>query len=355
MVYVNYASVLIWILCLVLLRKGYRTPSFLLGYLEVIIHSSLCILYFGWRFGAQFFLIPALAGVFLVPIRRRYQLALVLILATVFVGMQHFAAIHSPLFPVDDFNLNLLNTVNILVGCFGLTALISMFYVHIAETAEVALESEHERSEQLLRSIMPESIATRLKSSETVADRLEESTILFADIVNFSKLSQTLAPGALLEVLNAVFSPLDDMVDQYGLEKIKTIGDAYMVAAGVPEHRKDHAEQMAHFALEMQVYLRRRSREIGIPLQMRIGIHSGSVIAGVIGHKRFQYDLWGDTVNTASRMESHGIPSEIQVTEETAKLLEGKFLLEPRGELEIKGKGLMRTWLLKGLTSNQAD
>jgi class 3 adenylate cyclase len=206
-------------------------------------------------------------------------------------------------------------------------------------------EREHERSERLLLNVLPEPVALRLKRHEgVIADRFEEATVLFADIADFTPMSADLPPEEVVELLNAVFSDFDRLAEHHGLEKIKTIGDAYMVAAGIPMPRPDHAEAIAQMALAM-----RETTAANHPgVRLRMGIDSGPVVAGVIGRRKFIYDLWGDTVNTASRMESHGVPGEIQVTERVVAALDGGYRLEPRGTIEVKGKGPMPTWLLRG-------
>ena len=225
--------------------------------------------------------------------------------------------------------------------------------------AESALRNEQEKSERLLLNILPEAIATRLKQEQgTIADGFAEATVLFADIVGFTKLASRVSPTELVHLLNDIFSTFDLLAERHGLEKIKTIGDAYMVVGGLPLPREDHAEAIARMALDMQQAVIEFSTKIREPFTIRIGINSGPVIAGVIGLKKFIYDLWGDTVNIASRMESHGIPGAIQVTEATYSRLEGKFILEKRGPIQVKGKGQMTTYLLKhelrirGLTSS---
>lgn len=211
------------------------------------------------------------------------------------------------------------------------------------------LAEEHERAEGLLLNILPAPIADRLKSSEdSIAESFDEVTILFADIVGFTELSARLSPSDLVALLNKIFSQFDDLTETYGLEKIKTIGDAYMVAAGLPTRRANHAKAMAKMALDMQNCVKHFQSEQGERLNVRIGINSGVVTAGVIGKKKFIYDLWGEAVNIASRMESNGIAGEIQVTEATYKLLETDFILEKRGSIEIKGRGAMVAYLLKG-------
>ncbi len=215
--------------------------------------------------------------------------------------------------------------------------------------AEEQLRCEQQKSENLLLNILPKPIADRLKrESRTIADGFSEVTILFADIVNFTQLSERISPTELVELLNEIFSAFDELTDRHALEKIKTIGDAYMVASGLPEPRSDHAEAIAEMALDMQQEVARFNAKHGTNLNIRVGINTGPVVAGVIGTKKFIYDLWGDAVNTASRMESHGLPGSIQVTESTYELLRGKYLFEERGIVQIKGKGEMTTYLLSG-------
>ena len=199
----------------------------------------------------------------------------------------------------------------------------------------------------MLLNILPAPIAQRLKQGEkTIADSFSEVTVLFADLVGFTKISANLSPAELVELLNMIFSGFDQLAEKYGLEKIKTIGDAYMVVGGLPTLRKDHAEAIAEMALDMLDQVKRISQRLKKTLQIRIGVNTGAVEAGVIGTKKFAYDLWGDTVNTAHPMESHGIPGVIQVTEDTYNCLVNSYIFEERGMIEIKGKGLMRTYLL---------
>ena len=218
--------------------------------------------------------------------------------------------------------------------------------VAFARQREVA----QNRVETLLLDILPEEIAQRLQFEEqTIADHFEEASVLFADVVDFTPLSTTLDAREVVGLLDRLFGSFDELVDRYEVEKIKTIGDCYMVAAGVPRYRVDHAQALARLALEM-----RASAAACLPdghghdLRLRIGISSGPVVAGVIGRRRFLYDLWGDTVNMASRMESHGVPDSIHITRSTLELLGDDFLTEARGPVDVKGKGQVETWLLLG-------
>ena len=212
-----------------------------------------------------------------------------------------------------------------------------------------AFRREHERSESLLLNILPGPIAERLKEGqEIIADGFSEVTILFADIVDFTKLSARTTPRELVGLLNRVFTAFDRLAQHYGVEKIKTIGDAFMAAGGLPEPRPDHAEAVAEMALDMRAEFQRVTAELGEPLRLRIGINTGPAVAGVIGEWKFAYDLWGDAVNTASRMESHGVENRIQLTESTYEQLKTKYICEERGTIDIKGKGEMRTYFLVG-------
>ena len=209
--------------------------------------------------------------------------------------------------------------------------------------------AEQTASERLLLNVLPHSVAERLKAGPgIIADSFPDVTVLFADIVGFTRLSEGMSPERLVTLLDGVFTLFDAIVDRRGLEKIKTIGDAYMAVAGLPVPAADHAIRAAHAALDMMEALEHFNRQSQFTLQVRIGAHSGAVMAGVIGKRKFIYDLWGDTVNTASRMESHGVAARVQVTEATRRLLSDAFRFEERGAMEIKGKGDMPTWFLVG-------
>jgi class 3 adenylate cyclase len=212
-----------------------------------------------------------------------------------------------------------------------------------------ALAMEQMKSERLLLNILPSPIAQQLKREEcTIADSFAEVTVMFADIVGFTELAAETEPIELVEILNVIFSEFDQLTEEHGLEKIKTIGDAYMVVGGLPAVKPNHAEAIAAMALDMQTCITEFCKDTGKDLSIRIGINTGPVIAGIIGTKKFIYDLWGDTVNIASRMESHGLPDNIQVTEATYKRLKKQYVFEERGPIQVKGKGEMNCYLLKG-------
>jgi len=211
------------------------------------------------------------------------------------------------------------------------------------------LEAEQAKSEHLLLNILPRPIARRLKDDGgAIADGFAEVTVLFADIVGFTKLSASLPAAELVHLLNRFFTAMDARAAELGIEKIKTIGDAYMAAAGLPVRRDDHAEVMARFALAMLETVERCNADLGCNLGLRIGMNTGPVVAGVIGTHKFIYDLWGDTVNTASRMDSHDVPDRVQFTGAVFRKLDGRYEFEARGVVEVKGKGPMPTWFLLG-------
>lgn len=212
---------------------------------------------------------------------------------------------------------------------------------------ENKLEAERERSETLLLNILPQEIATRLKNGEApIADNYDDVSILFADLVGFTPLSAGLTAKQLFELLSEVFGHFDSVVEKHGVEKLRTVGDGYLVVSGLPLPCADHAQLIASAALEMLEFKSSLSSELVQGLELRIGINSGPVIAGVIGQKKFQFDLWGDTVNTASRMESHGLPGKVQISKATYELIKDDFKCEHRGAIEVKGKDSMETWFL---------
>ena len=271
----------------------------------------------------------------------------------VFLGSGITGEVLGPIWPPPPgwFTSTML-ALNIAVGGTIVFTLLAVFASQRHDALE-ALRQEQAKAENLLLNILPRSIADRLKAeTEPIADQFGSASILFADVADFTPWSQGLPPAEVVGYLDHLFSRLDELAERYGVEKIKTIGDCYMVAAGVPTPRPDHARALALMALDM---LEACSDEIGhLGLELRVGINSGPVVAGVIGRKRFLYDLWGDAVNTASRMESHGTPGRVQITRATYELLADEFECEPRGPIVIKGKGEVETWYLIGPRGDRA-
>lgn len=211
------------------------------------------------------------------------------------------------------------------------------------------LDAERAESEKLLLNILPAPIAERLKAdSGVIADRFESVSVLFSDIVGFTPLAESLSPEEMVAWLNDVYSEFDVLVQKHGVEKIRTIGDGYMAAAGVPFEREDHARALVFLALDMKTHFEVLPSIHGQEAEFRIGISSGSVVGGVIGTYKFQYDIWGDTVNTASRMESQGVPGRIHISAATHQLIRSDFRCVPREPIEVKGKGMMNTWFVEG-------
>ncbi|MDX1691868.1 MAG: adenylate/guanylate cyclase domain-containing protein [Acidimicrobiia bacterium] len=238
------------------------------------------------------------------------------------------------------------------VTVVGLIVFVTVnYFASEKDRAQSLLAAERERSERLLLNVLPAPIADELKLHDrTVARHHAEVSVLFADIVGFTALTSAMDPDELVGLLNDVFRRFDDLVEEHGCEKIRTIGDNYMVACGVPTPRADHAGALARLALDMLEH----TREVP-EITLRLGMDSGPVAAGVIGRSKFQYDLWGEAVNTASRMESHGEPDRIQVTEATRALLTDEFVCRPRGVIRVKGAGDRRTWFLEGLRTGASE
>jgi guanylate cyclase len=260
-----------------------------------------------------------------------------------------------PFLPNDTLLSDGLITTFIVLNLGVISIIIFMvlrYFIDQKNKAYALLAVEQEKSNNLLLNVLPKEIADILKSKDqTIADHFEEASILFADLVGFTQLTQSLTPEEMIGLLNEIYSHFDSLVDKYSLEKIRTIGDNYMVASGVPTPRADHAQALAKMALDMLKYTESLPVQNGTLINFRIGIDSGPLVAGVIGKKNFHYDVWGDTVNTASRMESHSLPGKIQVTKDTYRILKDEYIFELRGKLDVKGKGEMETWFLAGRNS----
>ena len=265
-----------------------------------------------------------------------------------FVVLGILGEIFFPDIDVPEWFTSTMLALNVIgAGAVAFTVLAS--FANQRNAALTALRAEQARSEALLENVLPGSIAARLKDATgSIADHFDAATIVFADVVDFTPLARRLPPDEVVGILDRLFSHFDTLVERHGLEKIKTIGDAYMAAAGVPDPLPDHARKAALLALDMRDAVATSTIAGELGLELRIGINSGPVVAGVIGTKRFVYDLWGDAVNIASRMESNGTPGEIQITRATYELLGDAFVCRRRGAIEVKGKGEMETWYLVG-------
>lgn len=283
-------------------------------------------------------------------IRLRFWAALVANVA-ILTTYEFMAVTRQALLQSAAGRLSLVTNNFFLAGAFAIGAS-TCYWLEVAARREfvqrLALEAEKAKTDKLLLNTLPEIIVGRMKrSADPIADELRDVSVLFADLVNFTTLAARVSPQELVGMLNEVFSGFDNFVEKYGLEKIKTIGDCYMVASGVPTPRADHAIALTSLAIELRDWMRRPEVNRGL-LEIRIGISSGPVVAGVIGKRKFIYDLWGDTVNTASRMESHGVPGTIQITKATRDLLNNHFELEYGGTKVVKGKGDTEVWYVTG-------
>ena len=292
--------------------------------------------------------VTALGILFLGTERVRLTVALGAIAAGSIIALHMFVPVNTGIASPDRifygyFVVNVVASSAILYG-------IIYYAVRQFAQAEAMVEREYERSESLLSNILPPHVAGRLKqrANEIIADAYTEASVLFADMAGFTARASDTAPEDLVRFLNGVYTKLDNLVERHGLEKIKTTGDAYMVVSGVPEALLDHAGALAHLALDMLETLEGLVDPKGRAVPVRIGIASGPVVAGVIGTRKFFYDVWGDTVNTASRMESTGEVGKIQVAPTTHELLVDRFEFRERGLIEVRGKGPMRTWFLVG-------
>lgn len=305
--------------------------------------------YFGTGTGAQFyFMIGAAVGVMVVGIRRIWLVVLLAVIGVALVIALQFTV------PYDtgrqpDWFIPLAFITN--TAAAGALALAVVWYgLRQIESAENALEQEYTRSEALLTNILPASVAERLKdrSQSVIADKYDEASILFADIAGYTARASDISPEELVAFLDNLYSRLDELVTRHGLEKIKTSGDAYMVVSGVPQPRPDHLEALADLALDIVESITglTDSQERAVP--MRIGLASGPVVAGVVGSQRFFYDVWGDAVNIASRMESTGVIGRIQLPQPAYERLGDRFTFEERGDVDVKGKGVLHTWFLTG-------
>jgi class 3 adenylate cyclase len=350
-IYFNTFSVVVYAVVLGLNHKGRhllsKTVMMTMGISQLLV---LC-----WLFGSQcglnlFYFATTFYCVMIFSESEKVALLGFSFVSIIFYLLTYFLFSGGPGVLNPAASLLVIVHVSSFLGTFVIIGAFVWLFYNDVQHAEKLLKHEHERSESLLQNILPQAVITRLKRGEkTIADRYAGVTVVFADIVGFTKLSTLLPPKELVAKLNLIFSRFDKLVDDYGLEKIKTIGDAYMVACGLPEPRADHVQVAAEFALRMQDVMDKIESDQGNVFQIRIGMHTGPAVAGVIGTRKFAYDVWGDTVNTASRMESHGVPGEIQVSETTYQQLKEDFILEERGWMEIKGKGKMQTYLLKGM------
>ena len=343
----------LYFFCIFLIQKNRLHLALFISQATLLLFIVLGVFFAGWDSGLYLWF---LFQVVLVLAGYRWK--------TWFKGLQIGAGILAVLFsalvlgpqppyyslPAD--NLEAIYNLNV-ASVLLINVVIVFVLFRATENAEEEAFEAHQETRSLLLNILPESIADRLaENPTTIADSIDEASILFADLVGFTALSADKAAADVVTILNGVFYEFDSIVERLGLEKIKTIGDGYMAAAGVPIPREDHALAAVHCAAQLLQSLRKFNQEHGTNLGVRIGINSGPIVAGVIGKNKFTYDLWGDTVNTASRMESNGSPGRIQVSERTHALVRTQCKFEERGEIQIKGKGAMKTFFVTGIRTS---
>lgn len=320
----------------------------LIGLLEAFIYP---VFFFGHASGVHFFTIafpPLCLLMFNNRSDYKYFVFFALVCTVCFLYSEFLLKeAYFPVFP-KTFEITYLHLVNA-VGTIGLVSVSVFVFAYDLNDARDKIALEHERANTLLLNILPGSVAEKLKEKkENIAEGYSEASIMFADIVGFTELAARYKPEEVVGLLNLYFTKFDEIMDDYGIEKIKTIGDAYMAAAGIPDPCDDHAEKLVNFAMEIMKQTHDISQINGVDIELRIGINSGPVTAGVIGTKKFIYDLWGDAVNIASRMESHGLPGKIQVTSRTYDILKHQYDFHSRGPIFVKGKGELDVYLLEG-------
>jgi len=346
----NVFSVAIFAAALWLLRKGYYRLAFWGAITELTLHGIAATVCVGYLYSFQNYTFLVVILLFIQPF---YQLRVSIIMTGVLLAsaamVMYFSVNNPPYYVIPDEYANMLAVMPMMT--WPIYALVMVLpFVRASARAEKELAAAYGESERLLLNILPAPIADRLKATTgMIADDHEKVAILFADIVGFTEMSGRLPPSELVKLLNSVFNAIDELAVKFGVEKIKTIGDAYMMVAGLPIPDADPDETIARLALELSTTVSAFKDPVsGNPVRMRIGINSGSVVAGVIGNRKFAYDLWGDAVNIAARMEATGEAGRVQVTDEFASALKDRFKFEPRGEVDVKGKGKMQTSFLVG-------
>ncbi|MCV7299924.1 adenylate/guanylate cyclase domain-containing protein [Mycobacterium barrassiae] len=351
---VNLASAAAFVMIPRLCRWGEIVPPlvfFAVSYFTILV---LCI-YLGTGSGLQFYYIVAAALMVVILGTDHIALAATLsaIAAITVIFLEFYVPNDTGTQPAWSFRVSFILTV---ITAWILVVVTIGYALREIRRAREAMEAEYDRSEQLLTNILPATIAERLKdpTRDIIADQYDDASILFADIADYTKRASDITPSELVRFLDQLYTAFDQLVDRHGLEKIKTSGDSYMVVSGVPEPRPDHVEALACLALDMAEAVANLKDPKGRAVPLRIGLATGPVVAGVVGARKFFYDVWGDAVNVASRMETTDVEGRIQVPSDVRERLKDAFVLEERGEVDIKGKGLMRTWYLVARRDDRA-
>lgn len=343
----NGISILTFVVALYLNEKRHFYAAMTLAYIEITIHQVFVTYMIGWETGFHIFLIFNM----MLPLltQRGHVLWKSIIMGSSFIAYFYLLINLRTNQPISPLPMSIESTFAIFnkLSFIFILLLIAEGFNRTVLRYEDKLSKEINYANSLLLNILPRSVVKKVgRQSGAIAQGYDSVSVLFADIVGFTSFAEKISPDRLVELLDKLFTRFDLLVEEYHCEKIKTIGDAYMVSAGVPVKRKDHAECCVKFAKAMLDEVVQFNEEEKTNLSIRIGIHSGPIVAGVIGEKKFSYDLWGDTVNTASRMESSGLPGEIQISPSTKELLGNNIYLKERGEISIKGKGAVKTYLV---------
>ncbi|MEM7429189.1 MAG: adenylate/guanylate cyclase domain-containing protein [Pseudomonadota bacterium] len=349
----NIFSVVIFVSALWLLERGYYRLAFWGAITELVLHGIAATICVGHQYSFQLYPFPVVILLFIQPfyaLRTSVAAASAVLISA--AAVMSYAVTHDPVYLIPESQQVFLSATAMITWPFYVLLMVLPF-VRASARAEEEVAAAYGESERLLLNILPAPVAARLKASEgMIADDHDRVAVLFADIVGFTEMSGRLKPAELVSLLNDVFNAIDEVVAKHGAEKIKTIGDAYMVVAGLPLPDDEPGVTISNLALDMVEEVSRFQDPVtGEPVQIRIGINSGAVVAGVIGNRKFAYDLWGDAVNVAARMEATGDIGRIQVPESFAQALSDRFEFEPRGEVEVKGKGAMKTSFLNGRRS----
>jgi adenylate cyclase len=350
----NLASGAIFLLVPLLYRFGEVVPALVFFTVSTTSITVVC-----WHLGTGsgllfYYLVAAIIIVLILGVDHLVLASVIAaLLAATVIALEVFVPYNTGVQPDWAFRLGFILTV---VSAWGMVVAVVWYALREIRRARKAMEAEYDRSEKLLTNILPATIAERLKdpSRNIIADKYDDASILFADIAGYTKRASDTAPSDLVRFLDRLYTDLDALVDRHGLEKVKTSGDSYMVVSGVPQPRPDHIEALACLALDMADAVADLKDPRGREVPLRIGLAAGPVVAGVVGARKFFYDVWGDAVNVASRMETTDVEGRIQVPQNVYERLHHEFLLEERGEVEIKGKGVMHTWYLVGRRDDAA-
>lgn len=343
----NILSVFLFVIALFLNERRHFYTALTIAYVEIVIHQVIATWFLGWESGFHLYILfcimlPQLTS-------RGYALWKLFIAgssAVIYLALFFMWKEEAPQLTLSSMTVETFSGVNT-ISFIAILVLIAHLFNEMVLDFEEKLEKEFQYARNLLLNILPEPITRRLgKGTEPIADGIEEASVLFADIVGFTEFAEKISAEMLVGILDKLFAKFDLLCDLYNCEKIKTIGDAYMVACGVPEEVENNAEEIIRFAQAMLDELAGFNREEDMDIQIRIGIHTGPLAAGVIGRRKFSYDLWGDTVNIAARMESTGIPGRIQITSETRDACPAGFSFTSRGLVKVKGKGVIEIFLV---------